>query len=214
MACPALLGTGTALPSIVCALSGAASVTTTDHPSSPALTAGTMQANLAKNLPSRRPGSQVDVRGYVWGSGTTHSANTHGEVIGKLEKFDKIIVADCLWMPSQHENLVKTIGQALNQKSNSCAIIVAGFHTGRATVQNFFDIATGETYDDDLDGDRKADTETESELAVRKDLPKFKIQELFEVDVDGQRREWQRMRPGEGREETKRWCVVAILLVR
>jgi hypothetical protein len=42
----------------------------------------------------------------------------------------------------------------------------------------------------------------------------LKIEEIYEIDVDGQRRPWQNARPGEGKEESKKWCVVAILVPR
>jgi hypothetical protein len=44
---------GTALPSLVCALTGAASTTITDHPSSPALTTGAIQQNVRVNVTER-----------------------------------------------------------------------------------------------------------------------------------------------------------------
>ena len=69
--------------------------------------------------------------------------------------------------------------------------VVAGFHTGRPIVAGFF--------------------ETAVEFGLE-------IERIFERDLnsateDGQevRREWVPVREGEGPENRKRWCVVALL---
>lgn len=69
--------------------------------------------------------------------------------------------------------------------------VVAGFHTGRAIVAGFF------------------------ETAVQAGL---EIERIYERDLiagqeDGRevRREWVAQREGEGPENRRRWCVVALL---
>lgn len=69
--------------------------------------------------------------------------------------------------------------------------VVAGFHTGRTIVAGFF------------------------ETVVENG---FEIERIFERDlvcqgVDGRegRREWDPVREGEGPENRRRWCVVAVL---
>lgn len=69
--------------------------------------------------------------------------------------------------------------------------VVAGFHTGRAIVAAFF------------------------ETAVENGL---KVECIYERDLNGVtedggevRREWMPVREGEGPENRKRWCVIAVL---
>ena len=118
-----------------------------------------------------------------------YSATKFGHVIeeSRTERYDSILIADCLWMPSQHVNLTKTVVQYLDE--NGCALVVAGFHTGRGTVANFFAVVP------------------EAEHGLR-------IEEIFEIDVEGNRREWCDKREGETRDSAKRWCVCAVLVQR
>lgn len=203
---------GTALPSIISALSNASTVTITDHPSSPALITGAIEANVARNLSKGTAGTEVRVRGYVWGTETMYSVEAYGKAVGQLGRYEVIVLADCLWMPSQHASLIRTIAQGLSTGPDSCAIVVAGFHTGRGTVRDFFDLATCRTdggrggTENEVDSGRTAEGESGTRLAS------LKIEEICEIDVDGHRRPWQNARPGEGKEESKKWCVVAILV--
>lgn len=66
-------------------------------------------------------------------------------------------------------------------------LCVAGFHTGRAKLASFFE-----------------------EVVPRTEL---EIEEIFEMDADGKRREWEKEKDG-GREnvgERKKWLVIARL---
>lgn len=98
--------------------------------------------------------------------------------------FQHIIVADCLWMPHEHLNLARSIEHFLSKAdSDARAYVVSGFHTGRATKAGFFDLVG------DVD---------------------LKIEKIWEEDVDGEQREWDRSREDDqiGR---KRWLSIAIL---
>jgi hypothetical protein len=207
-----LVGIGTALPSLIAALSSVKSVVITDHPSSPALTTDTIQANAERNLfRDGKPRTSADwtVAGYTWGTSTFFSTAAYGTplpVQPSRKSFDRIILADCLWMVSQHVNLVKTILQYLSPGSDACALVIAGFHTGRDVVSNFFEIATGEGWNAD---------EREDELDEIEEVKgQLKTAECFEISIDGRRREWQSKREGEGRDERKQWCVCAALVRR
>lgn len=139
-----------------------------------------------------------------------YTADAYGKVAGKLGTYERIVLADCLWMPSQHANLVRTVGRALGEGDDCCAIVVAGFHTGRGVVRDFFDVATGGRAGGDVaEGDRVDGGKVSD---VGEQLLKLKVEEIFEFDVNGRRREWERAKPGEGKEEAKKWCVVAILV--
>ncbi|KAG5915327.1 hypothetical protein E4U42_008110, partial [Claviceps africana] len=54
--------------------------------------------------------------------------------------FDRVMAADCLWMPWQHENLHRSIDHFLRRDDPDARCwVVAGFHTGRRNMRGFFD---------------------------------------------------------------------------
>jgi hypothetical protein len=187
--------TGAALPSIISVLSSAAKVVISDHPSSPAFT-GAIDFNIVANLPLALR-SRISAHPHEWGIlGDAFSQQNHG-------RFTRIIAADCLWMKSQHENLVRTVLWFLATKSTSSdgnvdggfqrdgrVWLVAGFHTGRAIIASFF------------------------ETAVQMGL---EIEDIYERDLNAGeeagevRRDWMPFREGEGPANRTRWCVVAVL---
>ncbi|KAL2428978.1 hypothetical protein ABEF95_010958 [Exophiala dermatitidis] len=310
------LGAGTALPSIVSAISGASVTTITDHPSSPALTTGAIEQNVRDNVVKRRqqqtktyndnanahsldnittststiqpnqpnestsaspstsvsppiPAStstpipdpklqglhtQVQVYGYTWGTDKMYLPNTYGKPAGGVHQplpnsYDKIIIADCLWMPSQHVNLVKTVLRYLPSEAPTatspptstststspppatatststspstdstvaddsipCALVIAGFHTGRGIVRHFFEVATGEWIDTQSQ-ENDQDQDTDPELSQVQG--QLRAAQIFEIDVNGLRRPWLPVREGETKDQAKRWCVVAVLVRR
>ncbi|KJZ71810.1 hypothetical protein HIM_08830 [Hirsutella minnesotensis 3608] len=223
------LGAGTALPSLVAAFSGAKSVTITDHPSSPALVTDTIAHNVKANLhvyvrPTAKPDTEeqprtkakVSVHGLKWGTPKFMSPFSPGKASDPQPKqhgFDTMIIADCLWMPSQHVNIVRTIdqnlrlgnGQAVDKEA--CALVIAGYHTGRGTVARFFQIATG-TMPQDV---QETLTKEEGE-EVREVQHLLRLDDIFEVDVDCNVRPWQEERAGECKDMAKRWVVCAVLV--
>ncbi|CAK4031637.1 Hypothetical predicted protein [Lecanosticta acicola] len=100
--------------------------------------------------------------------------------------FGRILAADCFWMPHEHENLVKSMLHFLDWSHKARVFVVAGFHTGRAKLAGFFDEAT---------------------------LQGLAIEEIYEENAEGDRREWQKERDNglENVTERKRWLVIAIL---
>ncbi|KPI42434.1 Protein N-methyltransferase NNT1 [Cyphellophora attinorum] len=247
------LGAATALPSLICILCGASTCTITDHPSSPALTGGSIEKNVRSNLfiyqdPNdehspfqRRSRSEINIYGYAWGTDDFYDPKSYGKRVqplpaaslpptaaltpGGYPTVDKIIVADCLWMPSQHGNIVKTILDFLDPATSNnstttdaktvpCALVVAGFHTGRAIVRDFFALATDHP---------SITTESSSPSSPPQDGPAngninndahLKLATIFETDTSGNRRDWiwDDVREGEGKWEAKRWCVVGVLV--
>ncbi|CAI7580053.1 unnamed protein product [Penicillium bialowiezense] len=175
------LGAGAALPSVICALAKASNVAATDHPSSPALS-GAITHNIEHNLPQTVKGA-VSMYPHEWGVlDDAFSTQNKGS-------FSRIVAADCFWMRSQHENLARTMQWFLSPGGK--VWVVAGFHTGRAIVAGFFETALENG---------------------------FVIERIFERDLverleDGGeiRRDWVPFREGEGVENQKRWCVVAVL---
>ncbi|KAF9775050.1 hypothetical protein IL306_006875 [Fusarium sp. DS 682] len=179
------LGAGTALPSIMGGLLGAKRVVVTDYPAEPVLK--TLRTNVARNIqpslsPSSvetTPSSAVSVHGHSWGeledSFSTSAAHS----------FDRIIAADCLWMPWQHENLHRSIAHFLKETPEARCWVVAGFHTGRTKMSGFYDTA-----------------------ALRK--VGLEVERIWERDCNGEERVWDIEREDDITVR-KRWLVVASL---
>ncbi|KAJ5735089.1 uncharacterized protein N7483_000214 [Penicillium malachiteum] len=177
-------GAGAALPSLICALANASSITVTDHPSSPSLL-GAVNFNLTHNLRSRKwesVGPEISIHPHQWGILSDPFA------IENKARFTRIIAADCYWMPLQHENLCESLQWFLAPGGK--VWMTAGFHTGRPIVAKFFE--TAKKYG----------------LAVQCIWER----DLIGADGTGEvRRDWVPVREDEGPENRKRWCVVAVL---
>ncbi|KAL3955173.1 hypothetical protein ACCO45_010736 [Purpureocillium lilacinum] len=204
------LGAGTALPSMMAGLLGAERVVVTDYPAPTVIQ--TLRENIARNIqPSLAPtgGEQavtppakVLVTGHSWGELPADdaflAANRHA--------FDRVFVADCLWMPWQHENLHRSIDHFLRRRpgggnndnddddgSSAAAAaaaaarcwVVAGFHTGREKMRGFFEDAA----------------------LARAGL---EVERIWERDCDGREREWSWDREDDVTVR-KRWLVIAVL---
>lgn len=92
-------------------------------------------------------------------------------------------------MGTQHERLARSMKWFLAPTGR--VLIVAPFHTGRPIVAGFFEFVT--------------EHGLEIESIYERDL-NSSIEEGGEV-----RREWASEREGEGLENSRRWCVVAVL---
>ncbi|KAK3359363.1 hypothetical protein B0T25DRAFT_95838 [Lasiosphaeria hispida] len=188
------LGAGTALPSLMGALLGARRVLVTDYPAAPVME--TLQQNIISNAqPSFSPSgrivaaavdpddagpSGIQVQGHGWGELDTPLARANKRA------FDRIFVADCLWMPWQHENLRASVAWFLAEGSASRAWVVGGFHTGREKMRGFFD----------------------AEALIAHGL---EVEYIWERDCDGVDREWAFDRGVEDVTVRKRWLAVAVL---
>lgn len=158
-------------------LNGAREVVLSDYP------AESMISNLTRNVDSLIPGvtrQQVSIVGHVWGENTRPLTDA-----GSTGRFDIILIADCLWMPEQHEALCKSLAECLAKSKSARIYCVAGFHSGRRKMSAFFP------------------------QAERMGLIPDK--EIFEVDRKGSIRKWSASRPEEDSVERKRWLVVADL---
>ncbi|KAK1770679.1 nicotinamide N-methyltransferase [Phialemonium atrogriseum] len=188
------LGAGTALPSQLCALLGASRVVVTDYPSPPVL--ANLRANVERNVrPENSPLGRaatpppVAVVGHGWGDlsdlvvGVGDGDGGGGGVGGG---FDRVLVADCLWMPWQHDGLRRSVAGFLGRGPRARAWVVAGLHTGREAMRGFFG---------------------EEELR----LVGLEVEWIWERDCDGLEREWAWDRGVEDVIERKRWLVVAVL---
>ena len=169
---------GTGLAGIVSALAGAQEVVISDYPASSILEV--IEKNVVKNVPEVVR-SRVSVRGHEWGS------LTEGFSKANAGRFTRVICADCLWMDGEHRNLVQSMLHFLSAKDDAAVWVVAGFHTGRAKVGAFFEVAC------------KAGLVAEM---------------VWERNAEGRERAWKAEREckeEEDIEERKKWLVVAIL---
>ncbi|KAK4082174.1 uncharacterized protein Triagg1_1986 [Trichoderma aggressivum f. europaeum] len=184
------LGAGTALPSIMAGLLGAASVVVTDYPAPTIMK--TLRENVARNTkPELAPTGKsslvtasILVEGHEWGVFDDDASSAFPSSHAHLA--DRLFVADCLWMPWQHENLRRSIGYFLKKTVEARAWVVAGFHTGRAKMAPFFDAG-----------------------ALREEGG-VEVERMWERDCDGVEREWDGEREDDITER-KRWLVVCVL---
>jgi predicted nicotinamide N-methyase len=180
------LGAGTALPSIMGGLLGAKRVVATDYPAPSVLK--TLKENILRGLKKEnapeRGGrlelGEVVVEGHGWGELETALAKDNKHV------FDRVFVADCLWMPWQHENLRRSISWFIGMDEKARALVVAGFHTGREKMRGFF----------------------EQEVLAEVGL---EVERLWERDCDGEEREWVWDRGVEDTSVRKRWLAIGVL---
>ncbi|KAJ0117698.1 nicotinamide N-methyltransferase [Diaporthe amygdali] len=176
------LGAGTALPSLLAALLGASRVVLTDYPAPVVIS--NLRANAARNArPELSPSSSlapVEVEGHAWGELGTPLAEKGRRA------FDRVFVCDCLWMPWQHENLLRSIEWFLKDSAEARCWVVAGFHTGREKMRDFFG------------GERLRQLGLE-------------VENIWERDCDGLEREWVLDRGIEDPVARKRWLVFAVL---
>ncbi|KAK3325333.1 hypothetical protein B0H66DRAFT_588117 [Apodospora peruviana] len=125
-------------------------------------------------------GGGVEVHGHSWGDLSSPLAKDNHHA------FDRVIAADCLWMPWHHESLRWSMDWFLSREADARVWIVAGHHTGRGNTAAFFD---------------------EGALG-RHGLV---VERILERDCDGVDREWAVDRGAESVSERKRWLVVAVL---
>jgi len=139
-----------------------------------------MSKNMSENL-SGSLRARTGVYGHQWGDFDSKFATEHAGY------YTRILAADCLWMPHEHENLALSMQYFLSPHPAARVYVIAGFHTGRAKIAPFFE-----------------------DVVPQHGL---EVEEIYEMNAEGQRRPWAKERDG-GREdvgERKKWLVVARL---
>ncbi|KAF8466942.1 hypothetical protein BDZ91DRAFT_793931 [Kalaharituber pfeilii] len=178
------LGAGAGLPGIVSALSGAKKVVLSDYPAPEILS--NIEANIKRNLtPDVIESSNVSVFGHCWGELNTAKGDLFSASKHEPKSFTRIVVADCMWMDWQHVNLCSSIVHFLEPEKGE-VLAIAGFHTGRPKVANFF-----------------KECENAGLVPVGKGI--------IERDVDGNEREWVGDRGREDVIERKKWLTICRL---
>lgn len=184
------LGAGTGLAGIMAARCGARETVITDYPAPEVVM--NIKANIQRNVQEKKYKDEAIVccaKGHIWGQVGTEmkKEDTNAEDAFTMKEqgaFDRILVADCLWMPWQHRNLMRSIRWFMAPGAR--AWVVAGFHTGRLKMQGFYDEAT---------------------LAEEG----LEIEMIWERDADDNERSWVRDRGFEDVTARKRWLVIAVL---
>ncbi|KAI5378178.1 hypothetical protein J4E82_003208 [Alternaria postmessia] len=110
------LGAGAGLPSLVCALNGAAQTVVTDYPDAELVE--NLQYNVDHcELLSKPP--KIVAEGYLWGAPTDDLMKYLPDSSG----FDVLILADLLFNHSEHAKLIKTVQLTLKKSPTSRAYV-------------------------------------------------------------------------------------------
>jgi predicted nicotinamide N-methyase len=183
------LGAGAGLPGILSALKGAELVVLSDYESPELL--NNLQRNVKENI-SEKIQCKVKVEGHVWGQPTksiTQYVRYHDALLidRHRETFSRIITADCFWISDRHEDLVRSLCRLLERSTTSRIFFVAGLHTGRSVIANFFRVAASQGLTPGEDG-----------------ITEHNV-------INGCNRPWKEERGKEDTVVMKRWLIVARL---
>lgn len=129
------LGAGTGLPSITAALIGTANVVVASDYDEPQLVKE-LRDNVKYNLQgiSDEQRRKCKVVGHIWGKDTEELQDC---LPRGVTKFDSILLADCMWDPLSHADLLKSVLKVLAQDKGARVNVIAGLHTGREKVTSF-----------------------------------------------------------------------------
>ncbi|AQZ16816.1 NNT1 (YLR285W) [Zygosaccharomyces parabailii] len=134
------LGAAAALPTIICGLIGAKKVVSTDYPDPELLQ--NIQYNVDHQIYGGQPSSEsvdernVVVEGYIWGN-EYQPIQSHIE----NEKFDLIILSDCVFNHTEHRKLLRCIKDLL--AADGKALVVFSPHRPKLldVDLSFFEVA-------------------------------------------------------------------------
>ncbi|EST06081.1 Nicotinamide N-methyltransferase-like protein [Kalmanozyma brasiliensis GHG001] len=127
------LGAGTGLPCITAALVGTAKVVVASDYDEPLLIKE-LRDNVRRNLPEEEQRRRCKVTGHIWGKDTEELLDC---LPRGTDRFDSILLADCLWDPLSHADLLKTVVKVLAREKGARVNVIAGLHTGREKVTSF-----------------------------------------------------------------------------
>lgn len=132
----------------------------------------TIQNNVDINDMSQPSIYKPQVYGHEWGKVSGYFVMTH------RHHSTQALALDCLWVPWEHQNLVKSMSYFLpSEIANARIIVIVGYHTGKQNVVLFFDFL----HDEDLE-----------------------IESIEEIDVEGDKRPWVKERDGGKEDVTER----------
>lgn len=117
----------------------------------------TLASNLRANFDAQEVKSNIRAVGFTWGSSTEDLKDVVDAMLREQRKtgrvpqlgqvnsaadFDRILLADCLWDPLSHADLMKSLTRLLARDCDSnrhrpWILIVSGLHTGRDKLTSF-----------------------------------------------------------------------------
>ncbi|OAQ99624.1 hypothetical protein LLEC1_08163, partial [Akanthomyces lecanii] len=156
---------------------GAKRVVASDYPSETVL--GPLRDNLQRGMVHRVAAQRVTVQGHAWGA-LDDDLSTRDR-----HAFDRVMAADVLWMPWQHDNLRRSVDHFLARDGEARAWIIGALHTGRANMALFLD-------HEELRG-----------LGLE-------VEHIWERHCHGAEREWKQVREDDDGNR-KRWLVIIVL---
>jgi nicotinamide N-methyltransferase len=135
------LGAGAGLPGIVASRVGAKSVVISDYPED------CIVENMEKNLRSNQLESDVPavIKGFAWGTPIDALVGAIPVCSNQSQGFDVVLMADTLWVESQHHNLLRSLQDMCVQSNNKDFRVISTYmnHDTNSTVANaFFALAT------------------------------------------------------------------------
>ncbi|PWN35733.1 uncharacterized protein FA14DRAFT_160760 [Meira miltonrushii] len=128
-------GAGTGLPSIASAKFGKARFTLSTDYDSPSLIS-ILTKNVKDNVSTDQWQSRIRVIGHTWGKSIGDVEDAFPYSL-KADKFDVLLLADCIWDDLSHNWLIKSIVHLLAKNQDSRVYMVSGLHTGREKIIAF-----------------------------------------------------------------------------
>jgi nicotinamide N-methyltransferase len=106
-------------------------VTVSDYPDPLVISA------LEENIQRNGIGGRCYAAPYDWGTSTASLLSTSDKFGSESPLYDVIIAADTLWNSEFHDIFLQSLTMALRRSRSARVYIVAGFHTGRFTLESF-----------------------------------------------------------------------------
>lgn len=128
-------GAGTGLPSIASAKFGKARFTLSTDYDSPSLVS-ILTKNVRRNVSADQWQTEIRVIGHTWGKSIEDVEDAFPYSL-KADKFDVLLLADCIWDDLSHNWLIKSINHLLARNKDSRVYMVSGLHTGREKIVAF-----------------------------------------------------------------------------
>lgn len=128
-------GAGTGLPSITSAKYGKARFTLSTDYDSPSLIS-ILSKNVRNNVNSDQWQTKIRVIGHTWGKSIEDVEDAIPYSL-HVNKFDALLLADCIWDDLSHNWLIRSIVHLLAKNQTSRVYMVSGLHTGREKIIAF-----------------------------------------------------------------------------
>jgi nicotinamide N-methyltransferase len=172
------IGAGAGLPSIVLAktqVDVVKRIVISDYPDEGVIQA--LKENVERNCGGDPAGVDISVEPFDW-----LAPSTPGFVLGG--GFELIIGADILWNSELHHPILAAIDRCLNRDIRARALLVAGLHTGRYTIQRFLELV------EDVGSSLSIEVESMEEKEVNGTIVRNWDAQRAEGEDENERRRW------------------------